>query len=50
MWLIRSEDDDDGYWSSDFGWVDRDQADRFTDEEKASLIPPIGGYWIKVAP
>ena len=36
------------YWSNDWGWVDEDMADLFTNEEKNWLSLPIGGKWEEV--
>lgn len=50
-WMIRGirERDDDGtplYWSNEFGWVERGQADVFSRRERRVLNLPIGGEWV----
>lgn len=57
-WKIRSKTETDHrkfkkkqeslYWSNEFGWTWKDQSDTFTNEEKESLLLPIGGVWEEV--
>lgn len=54
MWLIRSAhldfEEKAQFWSLEDGWVDADEANRFTDLEKSVLALPIGGEWIERDP
>jgi len=34
------------YWSKEFGWTTVEEADKFTEEQAASLTMPIGGQSI----
>jgi hypothetical protein len=34
------------YWSNEWGWTTMEEADKFTEEQAASLTLPIGGEWI----
>jgi hypothetical protein len=54
MWVIRSERKpkrvrpgrkEGWYWANEFGWTSKDQADRFTEEEKETFLLPRGGVW-----
>ena len=33
------------YWSNEWGWTTIEEADKFTEEEAASLTLPLGGEW-----
>lgn len=33
------------FWSSDKGWVDYEDATRFTEEEQIQFTAPLGGMW-----
>jgi hypothetical protein len=46
FWLILNSQTQQA-WSNEFGWVPQDSEgyDLFSDEEKASLNLPTGGYW-----
>ena len=48
--MSKNEMDDDTwselYWSREWGWTTMEEADKFTEEEAASLTLPIGGEWI----
>lgn len=35
------------FWSNQDGWVEEGEADKFTDDEKASLNLPIEGQWVE---
>ena len=51
MWLIKAKDGyftEELYWCNDLGYVDRDSATHFTDEEMASLRLPLEGEWVSV--
>jgi len=54
MWLIRSIHldlkDEVLFWSLEDGWVDADEANRFTDLEKSLMDLPIGGEWVERDP
>jgi len=47
MWLIKEEYsvEEPLFWSNNDGWVDKDSADRFTEEQKENLNLPDGGKW-----
>ena len=45
-WLITNGRGD--YWSNSIGWVSRESADTFTDEEKSFLLLPGEGEWVSV--
>jgi len=34
------------YWSNEWGWTTIEEADKFTEEEAATLTLPIGGEWV----
>jgi hypothetical protein len=43
--------DDDGnteYWSNEWGWVEGDMADLYTDNEHQQFTLPIEGEWEEV--
>ena len=47
-WLIKSKDryfTETLYWSNDHGYVDKESATRFTDDEKHTLRLPLEGEW-----
>jgi hypothetical protein len=49
-YVIRAcrETDDEGrplYWSNRDGWVSRDSADQFTEDDRERLTLPWGGCW-----
>jgi hypothetical protein len=49
-WRIKSinEVDEDGdplYWSNEFGWTERKEAERFDEGEKNAFNLPMGGEW-----
>ena len=47
--MSQNEMDDDTwsalYWSNEWGWTTIEEADKFTEEEAASLTLPLGGAW-----
>lgn len=51
-WRLRTEMDDEGeilYWSNEDGWVDKDSATLFTDDERKTLTLPQGAHaWTTV--
>ena len=42
---IRNKQND--YWSNEFGWVNNNQYDIFTEKEKKTFNLPIDGRWEK---
>lgn len=45
---IQSLEDTDLYWGNEFGWVDIDSCESFTEADRRSLNLPIGGHWVKI--
>lgn len=50
MWRIRSLEKKDNrgrskYWSEEYGWTWKEQADLYTEQDKQSKLPPRGGTW-----
>ena len=45
LWTIRDEEEEELYWSNEYGWVYYKYADVFTDEERNTLNLPLGGIW-----
>ena len=39
---------DAAFWSNEYGWTDRESADVFTDEERATLNLPMFGDWAPI--
>jgi len=51
MWnhyVIENENDPTLFWSNVHGWVDFDNCDGFTPEEKETLNLPIEGKWVEL--
>jgi hypothetical protein len=45
MYVIRNEDDDQLFWSNEFGWVEAGSEDFYTQEERDTLNLPHQGVW-----
>lgn len=45
IWVIVNKDDDELYWSNEWGWGDYEGCEHFTFEETEYLELPIGGKW-----
>jgi hypothetical protein len=47
QYVIRMDTYDDKilYWNNTQGWVDRDSATQFSQEERETLNLPMGGMW-----
>lgn len=50
FYVIRNTDDDQLFWSNRLGWVETDQEERFTLEQRQTLSLPIGGLWVACHP
>jgi hypothetical protein len=50
MYAIRNINDSGLAWSNEFGWVDDESYDLFTDEEANTLNLPIEGRWSYIGP
>jgi len=48
MWMIRNKNDMGLAWSNDFGWVENDDFDIFTQTERDTLSLPVDGEWWRV--
>ena len=48
-YIIINEWDGELYWSNDDGWVDRESATVFSQNEKFVLNLPMYGMWVEVA-
>jgi hypothetical protein len=52
LYIIESISEQDSetnrplYWNNQYGWVDRDNADIFTEEEIEKFTLPIDGTWV----
>jgi len=46
-WLIRNHNDQSLFWSLARGWVSREQADRFSEEEHLTMVLSPEGSWFK---
>ena len=47
MYIIQNKNDEELYWSNQWGWCDIDEADRFSEDEKNTLNLPLEGKWRK---
>lgn len=45
MWAIRNVKDHSLAWSNEWGWVDNNSYDLFSESEKGELNLPIDGEW-----
>jgi hypothetical protein len=45
-YVIRSQDDDQLFWSNIEGWVDTGFETRFSETERHLLLLPFGGIWV----
>lgn len=45
QYIIRHNYTEGMYWSNDYGWVGRDGATRFSQEERDTLNLPLAGCW-----
>jgi hypothetical protein len=48
MYAIRNSHDAGLAWSNEYGWVDNDSYDLFTQEECDTMNLPIEGKWWRV--
>jgi len=48
-WIIKSSISD-SWWSNSLGWMDRNSATEYTDEEKSTIVLPVGGRWLELKP
>lgn len=46
-WIIRDVSDESLCWSNQYGWT-QELFDTFSERERESLAPPIGGEWVQV--
>ena len=46
-WLIRHRNDESLFWSSARGWVSRELADRFGEDEHLTMVLSPDGSWFK---
>jgi hypothetical protein len=44
-YFIMCTENNELFWSNEFGWSDRDDRDEYTKEEKESFNLPMGGEW-----
>lgn len=49
IYAIYHKKDQNLAWSNEFGWVDTQTFDIFTEEEKQTISLPIEGEWRKVS-
>lgn len=47
---IMNVHDHDLFWSNEFGWVERDQADTWLEWESGVYDPPVEGVWVILSP
>lgn len=47
-WMIVNAEDQNEFWSDDFGWCNYYDADSFTTKEKEQFNLPIDGEWLHV--
>ena len=47
---LHDETEEPLYWSNEMGWVSRDSAMRFTEDERKAFNLPVGGRWSVVGP
>lgn len=45
---IMCVNDNDLFWSNEFGWVETPTFDLFTDEERQNLNLPHEGQWVQL--
>lgn len=44
--MISKHDGEQLYWNNQMGWVDRELADVFTEDETFRLDLPLDGAWV----
>lgn len=47
-WIIRNLHNPDLYWDNEFGWVEHDQAEVFSEWESGVFNLPDEGEWVHV--
>lgn len=47
-YVIQNINDSDLFWNNEFGWVNDNDVDIFSDDDIVTLQLPIEGKWVKV--